>query len=272
MILTQRDLKRIYIFLTLLFFVFTLSSCNKNEYPKPTKDFYANDFAEALMRKTELEIIYEGEYLYEETKDIDEIGGTQIVVVTFLVENQDEVDEIDTTQLFREWEIGKNDMGVLIALFFTPYEDNGITFTELYDVIIEVGYRLEAYFVPGVIAQLRDDTLYGDTWGWFTDVALMQFIYEIENMILEDVYQMPGFTYDMDVFYDYLINGPDPIEDDDDIPFDILFYLFSSSSSFWTKLAVVAPVMFILLGTGYKFFGNRGGGGSSGGFRIRRRR
>ena len=68
--------------------------------------------------KTRQQVLYEGETLYDDTKHIKTNGGAQIVVATFLIDELSEMDTFDSTGLFRSWKIGKNDMGLLIILFF----------------------------------------------------------------------------------------------------------------------------------------------------------
>ena len=257
--------------LLVLLFVFLLVSCRNDGFPRPTKEYYINDYADALFMKTRQEILFEAELLYDDTKNIKTNGGAQIVVATFLIDDLSEMDNFDSTGLFRSWKIGKNDMGLLIILFFTEYEENEIDYTEFAGVIVEMGYRMEQYLTPSKVNMLLDESIFSEEWDWFIDVGLMKFIYLVENELYVNAYQMEGFTYDMDNFYDYLINGP-AVNFQRSIEMDILYYLFSPYSSTWEKVGVIIPLILILVGTGYKFIGNRGGGGSSGGFRIRKRR
>lgn len=268
---TTLSIYKVTSFLLVLFFLLFLSSCKGSDLPRPTREFYVNDYANALFMKTRQEIVYEGELLYEETKDIKTNGGAQIVVATFLIDDLSEIDTFESTELFRNWKIGKNDMGLLIILFFTEYVENEITYTNFEGIIVEMGYRMEQYMTPTKVNTLLNDSIYSEEWDWFIDVGLLEFIYLVENELLVNAYQMEAFSYDMDVFYDYLVDGP-AVDFESSVEMDILYYLFSPFSSFWEKAAMITPLILILLGTGYKFLGNRGGGGSSGGFRIRRRR
>lgn len=265
------NFKKITSFLLVLLFVFILASCRSDGFPRPTKEYYINDYANALFMKTRQQVLYEGETLYDDTKHIKTNGGAQIVVATFLIDELSEMDTFDSTGLFRSWKIGKNDMGLLIILFFTAYEENGIDYTEFAGVIVEMGYRMEQYMTPSKVNMLLEDSIFSEEWDWFIDVGLMEFIYLVENDLYVHAYGMEGFTYDMEDFYDYLVNGP-TVDFQRSIEMDILFYLLSPYASIWEKAAVVVPLVLILFGTGYKFIGHRGGGGSSGGFRIRRRR
>lgn len=274
----QNKYSRIFIYfkkltsiVLVLLFVLLLASCKNDGFPRPTKEYYVNDYANALFMKTRQQIVYEGEMLYDDTKHIKTNGGAQIVVATFIIDELSEIDTFDSTGLFRSWKIGKNDMGLLIILFFTEYEENDIDYTEFAGVIIEMGYRMEQYMTPSKVNMLLEDSIFSEEWDWFIDVGLMEFIYLVENDLLVNVYDMEGFTYDMEVFYEYLVNGP-AVDFQRSIEMDIFYYLLSPYASIWEKAAVVIPLVLILFGTGYKFIGNRGGGGSSGGFRIRRRR
>lgn len=257
--------------LVVLFICF-LTACSKDTLPRPSSDFYVSDYANSLMIETRAEIIEESAYLYEATKDIKTIGGAQVVVATILVNDLDEARAYDTTSLFRSWKIGKNDMGVLITVFYSEYVENEITYTEFVDVVFEAGYRLEAYFVPGSIASLREATFYTGEYSYFTDVALLEFYYTILNIIYVDVYQMEGFEFDMDYIYEQLTDDYIPDINNSSSQISILYYLFSPYSNFLEKLLLILAFLFVFGGGGLFIAKHKGAGGSSGGFIIRRRK
>jgi len=255
----------IYILFTILI---VLSACQKNEYPRPTNAFYINDYANILYEATRDSIRREGERLYENTQDKTD-GGTQLVITTFEVKEIDDISNYDKTDLYRQWRIGDDDMGVLVLLFFKPYTENDIEYLELVETQIELGYRMEQYISPTQLGVIIDNTLYSDEWDDL-DLAVMNMEYELLSAIYVDVYNYESFDYSMSVFQEYLINNPDTSYEEP-IPMSLILFLLSPFSTWGEKLSAVLPILFVfILGGG--FIMNKGGGGSSGGAGIFRRR
>ena len=168
------------IFIALFIFcLISLSGCG-GKYPRPTKEYYINDFADALLPGSRLNIELESERMYEITKD-EEIGGTQIVVATFLVQSEEEVDTYDKTDLYRQWQIGEKDMGLLILMIFCE-ETEGET-QEIVKVLvstqIEIGYRMEQFVSAMRAAQVIDDCLYNPEWEGSLDMGLGEMYFEL---------------------------------------------------------------------------------------------
>lgn len=249
-----------------------LFGCVKHDYPRPTNQYYINDYANILYQATRSSITREGERLYEVTKDeVD--GGAQIVLATFVVENLTEIANYDKTEIFRQWEIGKNDMGLLVILFFTEETVDEIDYLVLAETQIEVGYRMEQYLTPSQLGTIVDNTLYAQEWEEELDMGVMNMFYELISAIYIECYGYESFNYDMEVYREYLIDNPDVAGDDSHIPLGWLIYLFSPFSSSADRLSAIIPVLFfILIGGGGVAVKNRGGGGSSGGMGIFRRR
>jgi len=245
-----------------------LLACKKDEYPRPTSAFYINDYANILYEATRDSIRREGERLYENTQDeID--GGTQLVIATFEVEELDDIASYDKTDLYRQWRIGDDDMGILVILFFKPYIENEIEYLELVETQIELGYRMEQYISPAQLGVIIDNTLYSDTTDDL-DLAVMHMEYELLSAIYVDIYGYESFDYDMSVFEQYLIDNPDTSYDDP-IPMSLIIFLLSPFSTWGEKLSAILPILFIFFAGG-GFILNKGGGGSSGGAGIFRRR
>ena len=97
--------------------VLTLISCKGSKLPRPTDEFYVNDFADALSFATKENIVYFGNEVYEDTKKIKEIGGTQIVFATFLLDDNDWC-RYRHHRLIPQMGYRQNDMGILTVLFF----------------------------------------------------------------------------------------------------------------------------------------------------------
>lgn len=256
----------------LLVFILTLAACSKEEYPRPSNAFYINDYANILDVATRDSIRREGERLYHDTQDeID--GGSQIVVATFEVASEADIANYDITEIYRQWGIGDDDMGLLILLFFERYEENDIEYLRLLEpVLVELGYRMEQYLSPSQLGQILDNTIYTDTY-MDLDMAVMHMFYEFIGAIYIDVYAYESFNYDMEIYQEYLDSNPD-VYVDDSIPMGLLVYLLSPFSSWSEKLSVLLPfLLFMILGGGgFTVIKNVGGGGSSGGMGIRRKR
>lgn len=245
------------------------SGCTKNEYPDPTNEFYVNDYARAFHPITRSEIVFEGERLYEETKDIEVIGGAQIVFATFIVDDVNEVSEYNRTDILRQWGIGKNDMGILVLMFFSESVRDGIEYIYLEETQIEVGFRMEQYLPAAKLGQILDNTIYSDTYSDL-DMKVGYLFYELIKVVYEEVYveYYSLFSYDMDDF-EYALDNYVPIDDTPDLTLIAWILILLTGPDNWY---VIVPVIFILIGGGIGIRRNRGGGGSSGGYGIFRRR
>ena len=266
--LNSTNLKKIlsiFILFTLLIF---LSACKKDEYPRPTNAFYINDFANILYEATRDSIRREGERLYESTQEETD-GGAQLVIATFEVEQIDDIANYDKTDLYRQWRIGDDDMGILVIMFFKPYTENDIEYLELVETQVELGYRMEQYVSASQLGVIVDNTLYSDTWDDL-DLAVMHMEYELLSAIYIDAYGYESFNYDMSVFEEYLINNPDTSYENP-ISMSWLIFLLSPFSTWGEKLSFAIPILLIFL-IGGRAAINKGGGGSSGGAGIFRRR
>lgn len=249
-----------------------LFGCKKNEYPRPTNQYYVNDYADILYQATRHSITSEGERLYEVSKD-EKDGGAQLVLATFVVEDISAIAKYDKTEIFRQWKIGKNDMGLLVLLFFTEETIDEIDYLTLVETQIEVGYRMEQYLTPTQLGLIVDETLLSDEWENDLDMGVMHMVYELLSAIYIDCYGYESFNYDMEDYRDYLINNPDVSGDDSHLPLGLLFYLISPFASSSDRLGAIIPIIvFVILGGGGLVVKNRGGGGSSGGMGIFRRR
>lgn len=264
--------RKVFSIVLLLGFILTLSACKQDEYPRPSNAFYINDYANILSAATRDSIRREGERLYHVTQGETD-GGSQIVVATFEVESEADIANYDITDIYRQWGIGDNDMGLLILMFFERYEENDIEYLRLLEPIqVEVGYRMEQYLSPSQLGQILDNTIYTDTY-MDLDMATMHMFYEFISAIYIDVYDYESFNYDMDEYQVYLDSNPD-VYVDDSIPMGLIVYLLSPFSSWSEKLSMLLPflIFMILGGGGFAVVKNVGGGGSSGGIGIRRRR
>ena len=129
----MNKIAKLFNILLLASFLFVLSACQKDEYPRPTDAYYINDFANILYEATRDSIRREGERLYDWTQDETD-GGSQLVIATFEVETLDEVANYDKTDLYRQWRIGDDDMGILVILFFVPFVEDEIDYLEFLEI------------------------------------------------------------------------------------------------------------------------------------------
>jgi hypothetical protein len=231
-----------------------------------------NDYAEALMEYTRQSVLLEAEALYENTKDLDQ-GGAQLVVATFLVENASEIASYDKTELYREWQIGTDDMGVLIILFFEPYVENDITYKSFLELQVEVGYNMEPYLTPTTLGRIADESFFNPNYLGDVNLGLMHMINDILEILYVDLYGFNSFTYDMAVFEEDLYTYTPTYYLDQD-PLSFWLYIFSPYLLLGDGLGLIFTIgIFVLFGGGLGFFVRaKGKGGSSGGMGIFRRR
>lgn len=248
------------------FLLVTLFACQKSEIPQPTDEFYVNDFANQWIPATENTIYGEGKRLFETTEGVGD-GGTQIVFASFLVDNISDISNYDKTDIYRAWEIGENDMGILVLFFYQkdPIEKDLAT---LIEIQVEVGYRMEQYVTPGQLVALTDSTLNNPLWEDQEEMAIAHFLYEILTLVYVDIYDYESFNYDMDQYQLYLETYDDTSDTFIDILLSIL--LLSDSNSLVSILITAGFLLFI--GGSFSWVKHRGAGGSSGGAGIFRRK
>ncbi|MFA7506696.1 MAG: hypothetical protein WCZ11_00510 [Bacilli bacterium] len=254
-----------------IFFGFILASCNNKSYPRPTQAYYVNDFAEVFLPATKHNIIKKGEDLYDISKSYEDNGGTQIVFASFIVENETDLSSWETnkTELFREWKIGKNDMGVLVLFFFIEEEIDGITYKTFVEPVgFEIGYRMTQYLTSSRLGIIYNSIDFESDF----DMGVTQLLHEILRVICTKAYNFEEFdSWEIakEGYQDYYDNF---FEEDviTDIPMNIILFIFSPYSSVLDKILAIIPFALILLGGGFVI--NKGKGGSSGGAGLFRRR
>lgn len=262
--------KQFIVFLVLLLVV--LTGCTKNDYPRPTRDYYVNDFAQTLHPVTREFLLYEANNMYEYTKDIDGNGGTQIVFATFVVEREEDVFSYDLNALFNQWRIGKNDMGVLVAMFFTESVVDEIVYSNLEQAYIVPGLQMESTLTPHVQEDLLNSTLFG-TVSDDLDVSVMYLVYELKEFIYDQAYDLVYEWDETDI--EYFVEEKDNfVYSNNDFGISSmswLIFLFSPYSSFWDKALTALPFVILFI-TGGGLVVRKGGGGRTGGFWIFRKR
>ena len=110
--------------------------------PKPTDEFFVNDFANVISESDEKAILSKAKALYEKSGN-----STQVVVVTVKSLDGYSIEEY-ANGLFNEWEIGSKDKndGVLILLSVDDRKSR-----------IEIGYGLEGVLTDGKTGRIQDE-------------------------------------------------------------------------------------------------------------------
>lgn len=260
--------KKIQLGFLVLFLILLVISyfVGRSDYPHPTEAYYINDYADALSQAARNTIMREGERLFYASEDEND-GGAQVVFATFTVNSMDDVSSYFKTDLYRYWKIGTDDMGVLVLLFFTQDETtNELT---LIETQIELGYRMEQYLTPGELGNMVDSSIYNEDYNWYLDMAVVDLLYQILEGVYVNAYGYESFSYDMDVYYDYLLD----YESDHYIPSEPLSsfdYLFSSYISSGDRFFILLPYILASIFGGATIV-RLGAGGLSGGGGIFRR-
>ena len=254
---------RIIIILLIGFGIYFLVTKNTDRIPRPTSDYYVNDYANQLSSAVEGTIIANAERLYEDTQDLTD-GGTQIVFATFAVDDLADIANYDKTDIYRAWKIGKNDMGVLVLYFFQ--KDT----SEFLEVQVELGYSMEQYLPPSMIGNILDETIMAtEDIDYGTAHLLFEILYEVYGNAYGDYFY--PFNYDMEEYQLYLDNYEGSNSGISSIEMGYISYILSPYSSLGSKI-FYGFILLFLFGLGGGFVIRRGGGGSSGGMGIFRRR
>lgn len=134
-------MKKIYtVFAALAVFLVLFSNVAISaDLPKPTKNFFVNDFANVISNADEEKMQQQGSALFKEC-------GAQVVVVTVKSLNGEDLESY-SLNLARSWRIGsdKNDDGILLLLAVDERK-----------VRIEVGYGLEGALPDSKTGRILD--------------------------------------------------------------------------------------------------------------------
>jgi hypothetical protein len=267
-----------------LLIVFGVRSCANHEYPRPSEAFYVSDYAEMLSPTVENFLISESEYLYETTKETPDVGGMQIVFATFELETESELGSYDKRDLFSEWKIGKNEMGVLVILYFVPQETLDDTdYYGLTEIQVEIGDVVAEYMATISFSTMLSDTVERylpsgtPTYSYDYDLELgvATFMNAILNVAYGDIYEDPDNVVSHDDFVYWYQEEYFPTADvttakNTTSPMNVFLYFFSAFGSVTDKVLFGAfALVFALAGS----LAVKGAGGFSSGaglFRHRR--
>ena len=219
-----------------LFVAFSVTGFAQSSFPKPTNNFFVNDFADVLSSEQEAQLQSMGVNLYNASK-------AQVVLVTVDSLEGSDIDSY-ALGLARSWGIGDKDKdnGVLLLLSVNDRE-----------VKIEVGYGLEGALPDSKTGRILD------TYGmdYFRVDAFGQGLLAVYNSLVNEIYIEYGMSPDEDYT---------PVEEDS---------LSFSSIAYVVFLIVVLIVVLPRMRFGFPFIffggprgphGFGGGGFGSGGF------
>lgn len=183
LILSKEDMKKYNKILTVTLILLILLSFSSMaiDLPKPTNNFFVNDFADVIDDNVENELQSIGASLYKQTT-------AQVVVVT--VDSLDGYDvEEYALELGREWEVGSKESNNGVVLLLSVNERQ---------VTIQVGYGLEGCLPDGktgrildtyAIPYLRDDDFssgLASAYKAIANVICVEYGIELENLNFED--------------------------------------------------------------------------------------
>ncbi|MFA5235345.1 MAG: hypothetical protein WC399_00615 [Bacilli bacterium] len=256
--------------------IFGVRSCASHEYPRPSEAFYVSDYADMLGPSVENFLISESEYLFESTKDVPDVGGIQIVYTTFLLESEAELGAYDKVDLFNEWKIGKNEMGILVIMFFVPLETVDETeYYSLTDIQVANGDVMAEYMGTISLEIIVKDTFEHylptgtPTYPYDYDLALgvATSMNALLNIAYGDVYDDPDNVVSQDNFVywyeeEYLPTADVSSPKDTTNSMNVFLYFFSAFGSVTDKLLFGAfALAFALAGA----MTVKGAGGTSSG-------
>lgn len=246
-----------------------LTACQSAPTPavRATEEFYINDRPKVLLNSTKWTILTYSEDLYDDSQAqeyVDQkINGAQIVVTTYI----GQVGDFSTTDLFNEWGIGENDMGILIVLFFTKNNDE-YTYNEM---VFEIGAKMAGY-----LSAFTADSLISD---YFNDPAIPEFDYDqrlinlyfaVQQYVYLNVYDYDSYNFQsfIDEYevnkYEYFGLLPSDYEKDPLPTWAWVLIIIGIVALGIFPGGYLIPIIFGGIG------GNRGGGGRSGGYWFRR--
>jgi hypothetical protein len=227
-----------------------------NDYTLPSAEYYVSDYANVLSSASTDFFLNKSTEVYDRTKGTDN-GGLQIVVATFPITSESQIDnEYNKTTLFRKWQIGENDMGLLIAYF---YQNDSSGVPSLVNTSVEIGYRLNSYLTAGAMGEILDRDF---AEGPDEETAQAHVYSDVLAHVIPDAYNIDVTPFDKEAYLDYQINYDGPAYGVSK-PLSKLEYAFSFGG-FWDRYGIPAIILgFVFFGDAFAF--SKGAGGSSGG-------
>ena len=165
--------------------LFLLVGCSKSDYPRPTREYYVNDYANMWTSSLKNFLIHENNRLYEDVDDEGNQVGAQVVFASFVA--KDDAEEanyfgVGGTDIFNQWRIGNNDLGVLDLFIYHEVDQGGVTtkvLTESSPRII-TGRQMTQYLTASEINQIIPTAMDTD---YPFEIQVMQLFCEILNIL-----------------------------------------------------------------------------------------
>jgi hypothetical protein len=235
------------------------------DWSNPSKEYYVADYAGVFSSASHDHFLRQSHRVADLTED-SELGCLQIVTAAYAYP-EGTSDYQDKTALFRKWEIGENDMGLLLLYSYRVKPDGTLS---LFQKEVEVGYRLSAYLTAGFLgaesdadfAKVSQNSDQSDL-----ECAQAAFLRGILAHVLPEAYQITVNPFDKEAYQDYLISY-DGEAYPPSVPLSQWDYVFAFTGNlFWAWGCPLLFVAVLLTGDGLFALGR---GGSSGGGGIRR--
>lgn len=269
---------RFYFGIGLLLFALSFSGCQSKKYPNPSDVFYVNDYARVLTAEVKSTIVNYSRLVYKETKNKGE-GATQIVVATFLFDDEAAMNLYARDEIYNQWAIGDQDMGLLILMYYIDEVFDGYTLPKFEKFEVAIGSGLIQYVNEidfGVMMYDAIFPMYLDE-----EVALVHYYFEAIQRILADAY--PGefavFDYsdELDEIIDLFTQEEYTFNSLGSRPYSFLYALFNENGfgfllSGNTTTILIGLLLLVVTGAGGTVLVTKGGGGRSAGGGIFRRR
>lgn len=252
--------------------ILAIQTFQKKDFPNPSEVYYVNDYAHVLSSGVKRYIIQFSNDLYADTKGLGD-GASQVVVATFLLKDETEIQwyRNQAVNLYNQWKIGDNNMGLLIMMLYTNEQFDGYTLPKFEAFLPIVGREMAQYLNESDLGTDMIDQilpLYYDE-----ELALLHFYFEALTRIYRDAYigEFEPFEYDMEYVEEVVESYAGEINSDGSSPMNLLDMALSPMVAFGDKIGLGAITgILVLFGGGILY--TVGGGGRSDGAHIFRRR
>ncbi|MDD3207783.1 MAG: hypothetical protein PHV19_04680 [Bacilli bacterium] len=263
--------------------VFGIRSFTTNNYPAPSEAYYLNDFADVFSPTFENYFIGEAETLYQTSKNIEQVGGAQIVFATFLLEDGQTPANFNKTTIFREWKIGNNNMGLLALFLFEKVNDEPYANYDLVEFQIEATDKMLIYLTVSKQLSIYSKTLLHylpdeqltNPYDYDLEIGSASMMNEFLNALYDEVYDMPEQVFPQDefdsAFHDYWFEDESPSQYNANESMNIFDYFFSPYGTLYDRIIFGSlSVIFIIVSGGAGILKGKGGFSAGGGlFRHR---
>jgi hypothetical protein len=235
------------------------------DWSNPSQEYYVADYAGAFSSASHDHFLRQAQRVADLTEG-SELGCFQIVTAAYAYP-EGASDYQDKTALFRKWEIGENDMGLLLLYSYRIKADGTLSF---FKNEVEVGYRLSSYLTAGFLGGESDaDFAKVNSASDPSDLECAQaaFLRGILAHVLPEAYSIAVSPFDREAYQDYLISY-DGKAYPPSVPLSQWDYVFTFTGNlFWAWGCPLVFLAVLLTGEGVFALGR---GGSSGGGGIRR--